>query len=86
MIVGTTTEPMIMEEMGFGHIFTARYEVPLVEGSEQIKTVLDELGFEGNTENIPPASIPIKQLIMAADIAETGRPLDECFDMLGIDY
>eukprot|EP01129_Flabellula_baltica_P016303 TRINITY_DN861_c0_g1_i1.p1 TRINITY_DN861_c0_g1~~TRINITY_DN861_c0_g1_i1.p1 ORF type:complete len:715 (-),score=150.75 TRINITY_DN861_c0_g1_i1:24-2168(-) len=86
MIIGTTTEPEILKEMGFDHFFSAKYEVPLVKGKEQIKTVLDELEYTGDISKVPDAIIPIKQLILVTDLAEGGRDFVECFDMLGINY
>jgi len=86
MIIGTTTEPEIMSQMGFDHFFTASFTLPVVSGGGELKVALEELGFSGSTSSIPDADIPIKQVLMVADLAEQGLSFHECFDMLGIQY
>eukprot|EP00727_Mastigamoeba_balamuthi_P000880 m51a1_g1079 putative vesicle-fusing ATPase (809) ;mRNA; r:16365-19411 len=83
LVVGTTTNPGVLREMGLYEAFNASLEVPLIHGPAEIKTVLAELGTFGKKGDHkadpsleraaqafgPTGEIGIKRLIMLTELA-----------------
>lgn len=76
LILGTTANRRILEDLEFSNVFNSILRVPNVTGTNEIGNVLARCGFQ--PDDIQAASsanhhpIPIKKLIMMAEISKQG--------------
>jgi len=76
MIIGTTSVPHLLEDLGIVQSFSVSQEVPLLSSKEEIVEVLQSIAKIDPTEAeeiayaILPKSIGIKQLLMVAEMAK----------------
>jgi vesicle-fusing ATPase len=80
LILATTANRRVLEDLEFMQVFNSVLRVPSVTGSQEIAQVLSACGFSAEdlkvTSSFSNAIIPIKKLIMLAEIAKqaaTGR-------------
>jgi len=84
MIIGTTSQPGVLREMGMFEAFDAAVELPPITGPEELRVVLSALRagapgitpdvIEGACAEFPPrAEIPVKRLIMLIEMARQYR-------------
>ena len=76
MIIGTTSVPHLLEDLGIVQSFSVSQEVPLLSSKEEIVEVLQSIAKIDPTEAeeiayaILPKSIGIKQLLMVVEMAK----------------
>lgn len=78
MVIGTTSQREVLQQLEFMDVFNAVLSVPLVTGGSEVRRVLEHLGgfskedleiIETNFQG----TIPIKKLIMIAEMALQGK-------------
>jgi vesicle-fusing ATPase len=72
LIIGTTSNENILSEMGFLDVVGSKLDLPNVKGNDQIKIVLEKLGYKNIDGIRSNMEIPIKKLILTAELALTG--------------
>jgi vesicle-fusing ATPase len=74
LVIATTANRRVLEDLEFMQVFNSVLRVPSVTGSGEISKVLESCGFTSSdravTSSFPTAVIPIKKLIMLAEIAK----------------
>jgi len=78
LVIGTTSNGRILEEMEFMDAFNAVIRVPSVTSGDEVKNVLKELNVFSPTEleivsNSIFGEIPIKKLLMITEMARQVR-------------
>jgi len=78
LVIGTTSNARILEEMEFMDAFNAVIRVPSVASGEEVKSVLKELNVFTPTEleivsNSIFGEIPMKKLLMITEMARQGE-------------
>lgn len=76
LIIGTTANRTALQDLEFSYVFNSILHVPNVSGSEEISNVLSSCGFSNDdlqvTSSFANSDIPIKKLIMLAEMAKQG--------------
>jgi vesicle-fusing ATPase len=77
LVIGTTANRAVLDSLEFMQVFNTVLPVPLVSGQPEIAAVLSACGFSASdlavTSSFSNARIPIKRLIMLAEIAKQGK-------------
>jgi len=86
MVIGTTSVPHLLEDLGIVQSFSVSQEVPLLSSKEEIVEVLqsiakiDPMEAEEIAYAILPKSIGIKQLLMVTEMAKESGSEDSAVD------
>ncbi|KAJ6242627.1 vesicle-fusing atpase [Anaeramoeba flamelloides] len=97
LIIGTTSVPHVLEEMGFFDVFNATIEIPQLETADEIIKVLATLKIFTKKDELQklkkalvPRKIGIKRLLMLAEMAlqssKNGKLTAETFLEFWTDY
>jgi len=85
LVIATTSNKRILAEMDFMDGFSAILQVPTISSPSEFRVVLSQLGTFASTSDLERAAaafhepIPIKKLIMLAEMAKQG-PSDEVLE------